>query len=1030
MKKIKKVENKGKKINNKPEKELNANTKWDEVLKDIREGTFLKNYKDYFINKKENGYHIYNKDVKDIFLFKKKVKVNIYYEKSKYEKLEILSSMEIENFIKKKKKDINLLYFKNIANKNIKYKDKVKDLGYYIENDLEIREKKKLDNLKLDEPFSKDKDYSPKQYSKYFYKYFIYEDINEQNKKIIYEQNDIRSNILYNILELRGNDSLKTYKFTGPSSIGKSFTLLRISRIFYNIAYINLKAINDCSNNLFEMYSIIISELERFDIEGYLEELNLKIQDNYNNNNNYLALLLDIMEFLNNIKSIGKTFVFILDQFKSKYINKSFLERIKQFDKIKIVQCSSINDKIIRTECIDTWVHYGYNFIELNKDSQNYYFYYSKIYDLITKIKGSNDNDDDEIFRQFSYLPKYVYKYKKEKKTKNKFLKDIKNHIDEKIEEFCKSHQIEKSLMLSKLKYIIREEFDYEKLNTIIHYCPLKYFIVYFKEYTFKIRPIFPFMLNVIIYKLKESECDEYFKKEKYKKDSIVNDYVKGDYFEASVKFGLLNLQLPKNEGYQIITLNEIVSMDKIIFDNDYFEEFDDEEQINENKIEYINVDNQKEKLDALINNNTGDEGNEISEIESVKILNENYNYSESFEEEEKEEHEINNETNIENIEENNIKNENKDEENGFKNEQLKSLLDKFGIEIKKNKSIEDGLSSEVISFSKGIEDYRIDEIERQKNQTEKIEKCNFKGNESIFLDQFSKWGKALDFAYLYGEQKNKIFVGFQIKCYFENSVLKNNAINRCWIKKQCQKILVNSLKLFNCKITKWFYFLVFYYNSQIKNENINIENLVKCKKNDISYFFYEPIQKKFYFEKRHNLNIMKKLEVDIKANLDNYIINVENFYNFTQLGNIKIGKNLLEMRESFIEDFSSVFQKKEPQNIFDIYRNIRANITDLNKFDFYFYSKTQFNKSFICPPNRKFVLFYKKKNSNDYIASFTKNGIVKYHEVSTGKEIFDILGEIDPESEYYYCLNRIKRKKISFPKINFKKAEKIPFFK
>ena len=74
MKKIKKVENKGKKINNKPEKELNANTKWDEVLKDIREGTFLKNYKDYFINKKENGYHIYNKDVKDIFLLKKKLK--------------------------------------------------------------------------------------------------------------------------------------------------------------------------------------------------------------------------------------------------------------------------------------------------------------------------------------------------------------------------------------------------------------------------------------------------------------------------------------------------------------------------------------------------------------------------------------------------------------------------------------------------------------------------------------------------------------------------------------------------------------------------------------------------------------------------------------------------------------------------------------------------------------------------------------------------------------------------------------------
>ena len=67
------------------------------------------------------------------------------------------------------------------------------------------------------------------------------------------------------------------------------------------------------------------------------------------------------------------------------------------------------------------------------------------------------------------------------------------------------------------------------------------------------------------------------------------------------------------------------------------------------------------------------------------------------------------------------------------------------------------------------------------------------------------------------------------MKCYFENSDLNKHTIDRNWIKKNCRKILVNSMKLFNSKITLWYYFLVFYYNSKNKNENIDKKNIENC---------------------------------------------------------------------------------------------------------------------------------------------------------------------------------------------------------
>ena len=116
------------------------------------------------------------------------------------------------------------------------------------------------------------------------------------------------------------------------------------------------------------------------------------------------------------------------------------------------------------------------------------------------------------------------------------------------------------------------------------------------------------------------------------------------------------------------------------------------------------------------------------------------------------------------------------------------------------------GLSKEAQNLSKTIEDLRLDEVKKQIKKKQAFNANLYSGDESIFLDQFSKFGKTLDFAYLYGKKNDKVFIGFQMKCYFEKSNLKEKFIYKPYIKKNCRKILVNTMKLFNCKITHWYY--------------------------------------------------------------------------------------------------------------------------------------------------------------------------------------------------------------------------------
>ena len=502
-----------------------------------------------------------------------------------------------------------------------------------------------------------------------------------------------------------------------------------------------------------------------------------------------------------------------------------------------------------------------------------------------------------------------------------------------------------------------------------------------------------------------------FLKAGKYKNNNILSDLVKGDYFEACAKFALMKFKLPKNKNSLNVTVEEIVSMDKIIKPDDYI--------LNEEYEE----DNDKENNPILINNITDIKGiKNISDTMEENSLDDEVNskdnkiedIDDSIEEEIKDIENIGDEDIFMNDETNKEeKIENNEDEYiiiSKQNYYLSVLLKEFKVNIKRNEFDSIGLSPEAITYSKNIDDYRLDEIDIQKNNEELIKKNdNYKGDESIFLNQYNKRGKTLDFAYLYGEKEAKTFIGFQMKCYFDGSDLSNDTVDKCKIRKDCQKILINSMKLFNCKITKWCYYLVFYYNRKVQNENINQTNLTKCERNNVCYFFYEPIEKKFYSGNKDVILEMDELELDNdeNADLDSCVINAISFsQNIFEEFKIKMGKDI-DMKKSFIEDFQEAFQIKE-KDIISILYKIKT-ILKLNNCDVRLHARCKFSNNYFFPPEKDYIFLYKRKGSKSFIASYIKNKENKFFDFSVKKKVETIFDCLAVKSDYYYCLKKIK---------------------
>ena len=169
-----------------------------------------------------------------------------------------------------------------------------------------------------------------------------------------------------------------------------------------------MKVLKKNMNDHKKCLKIIFSECRRVNLNKKIFNRKirlLKIEENV------FFQLLYIIEII--LSSTKENIVLILDQFKSDniYNESNFMKKIDEFlhiDNFRIVFCSSINDEKIRSEVIKTWrENNGDNPIQLNSNTQIYYFYYNKLF-----VQKKRKNLE---YKLFNNKYKYIKKLGKEK---------------------------------------------------------------------------------------------------------------------------------------------------------------------------------------------------------------------------------------------------------------------------------------------------------------------------------------------------------------------------------------------------------------------------------------------------------------------------------------------------------------------------------------------------------------------------------------------------------------------------------------
>jgi hypothetical protein len=208
-------------------------------------------------------------------------------------------------------------------------------------------------------------------------------------------------------------------------------------------------------------------------------------------------------------------------------------------------------------------------------------------------------------------------------------------------------------------------------------------------------------------------------------------------------------------------------------------------------------------------------------------------------------------------------------------------------------------------------------------------------------------------------------------------------------------------MTLFDCKITQWYYFLIFYYNPKKSEYNANSLILSKCK-DVIGILFYDPIQKKFY---DNNYKPLYSLELNHISDLDYcysyYQMDIMDFNKIPKLGEIY---NNIQLKDSFLKDFS--FMKSN-----DI-ETILKKIAEIMKIDcnLRLLHKNKYLSSFSIPPLKNRLILYKKKGKGFIGVKSVYQGStyinIECFDLNNGELIEDLSSEIDKKFDYLYTLS------------------------
>ena len=330
----------------------------------------------FFILETENDFHFF-------------YKIPIIFTCDNSEKMTIFSTLEIDDYMKKN--SILSLILKTSSDETLIEKDPAQKLKIiYPQNKnyihlingnnmhFECFERKNLNT-------NETKGYEPKgpkEFSKFFFDYFEYNDPKEIKDFILFFSKG-RNNFIRELSLFFYDNTQKFFKFCGPSSIGKSTTLIIFRNIMKGVIYFNCKVINKFEKEGKPYKHIICDEL------NHLKFSNNEEKNNFNADLNNILLKTTIEDFILGLfESLGKITVkniIIFDQFRPYYLRKNCYQSIEEIVKksqLKLILSSSINDKDIKYEIIKVMKKSNCLPYIHSIDIENYYLYILDLLDF------------------------------------------------------------------------------------------------------------------------------------------------------------------------------------------------------------------------------------------------------------------------------------------------------------------------------------------------------------------------------------------------------------------------------------------------------------------------------------------------------------------------------------------------------------------------------------------------------------------------------------------------------------------------
>ena len=891
-------------------------------------------------------------NIDNIFFFAKKIYTLIIKDsEEKSESFKIISSYEIKEIINKKDKQ-------NIYIGNMSYYD---NCNFFLfsdksENIILFHDKETINQLPMFSSnifIAKNNVIEPIFLTKYYSLYFY----DDPNKLIDFDLTKERRELmeLFNNYFSKNN---KIFKFTGPSGIGKSFFLLYYSRLSFNIVYLNIAAIRYLvKKRLFnKMKNVFIEEFQRVQFETKeVEAFNeiIKNMSPFDIENNLISII-------NFCKGTNKNIKIILDQFKEEF-NANEIE----LGNIKIIMCSSVNDKSIRTSCLNNFKNIIFKKLNINP---MHYLYIQRLYE-----------DKDKKNKLLSYLgnvPKYTVRIKNCQTYEEYLLKidSLKNTIIDKLKKFYRNDEFYENIINAKQNLDMFIEIN--NFENIIKYYPLKYFIISFYESCdeqkllfgtdiskanyFKMTYLFPF-LSEIFGELMTEPQKNFFIKGLF--TSHTGSTV-GGFFELVAINAIKNkkITLPNGPIQNSLQVSKICNMDEI-------------------------KPTLYQKIEGMFNKKK-----EIMEIEKK-----------------------------EESKKNNIENEAKGIFGMLTDEDKQNFIKDFIYNENIFLSLTNDYINNFSNFALYVDDKlkysKIDKILIDKN----IKKVNIINHDysindqNILITQEKENAEIYDLAYLYGPSNNKTFVGFQMKSYkdIERIGYRNYKLNKEKVIEKSKQLILNSKYLLDVEITEWHYFVVGIFFDDISMKNYSLKTsysedlILYCKDNKLELILYNPINDKFYDSKK---NILTELSMTDLSKIEGKKLSVFKFEEKNEfLGKKRAFERCFEL-EILLKDITCEQINKDSIYLkMTSFMNKIKSMFKLKKLNFI--GKKSYNSefNFIPIPNDNTILIFKEKKTDkekglnkyciyikfpqekSYVYRMKNNKIIKYNYDIEYFHLFDL---------------------------------------